>query len=228
MKRTYFCRWRSAGLVALASLGVCCAPGVVWSGTIDRLNLGNSSSETAHSVIATNAPSGGTTLGETRRKLSNASPDGTIKFTMAVDGAAYNYATVRYWGNDSVTGRMFHRRPVRQLLQLGAARRRLVRGRRDRQVALRDDPAAYFYDRQEVQCNVDPLRHGQQLELDQPPRPRAPRPGTAATSTTSTPTRVRGSRVRPTSTTSPRSLRTTTATSTRSRPVRSPHSAATW
>ena len=61
---------------------------------LDTLTLGNTTSESAHNVLLTSAPTSTTQLGQSSRRLNTG---GEILFDLAVDGTAQNYATVRFW-----------------------------------------------------------------------------------------------------------------------------------
>jgi hypothetical protein len=71
-----------------------------WSlgASLDALTFGNSSSESAHNIVLSNAPTSTTILGQSSRRLNTG---GQIYFDLAIDGANQNYATVRFWGGAS-------------------------------------------------------------------------------------------------------------------------------
>jgi autotransporter-associated beta strand protein len=80
---------------------------------LDRIDFGNAASETAHSFNAgySGVPQGGVgALGQTFRAPVGGGPgagDNTLAFTLAVSPTQQNYLTVRMWGNDKTTMRLW-------------------------------------------------------------------------------------------------------------------------
>ena len=75
-------------LLFLVSVNVCLAE------VLDRIILGETISETIHSVLAANASIESGALGQSSRRIGS---EGAITFTLACDPAQQNYLTVKVW-----------------------------------------------------------------------------------------------------------------------------------
>ena len=85
-------------LLFLVSVNVCLAE------VLDRIILGETISETIHSVLAANASIESGALGQSSRRIGS---EGAITFTLACDPAQQNYLTVKVWGGETVSGTQY-------------------------------------------------------------------------------------------------------------------------
>jgi autotransporter-associated beta strand protein len=112
MKRFFMAgtaRWLPLVFLSMATTGVLAAGG----NYLDRLDFGNAASESAHNfnVGYGGVPAGGVgALGQTFRAPVGGGPtagNDTLAFTLAVSPTSQNYLTVRMWGNDKTTMRLW-------------------------------------------------------------------------------------------------------------------------
>ena len=102
-------RWSLLIFLSMAGTGAFAAGG----NYLDRLDFGNAASESAHGFNAGYAgvPQGGVgAFGQTFRAPVGGGPGtgtNTLAFTLAVSPSAQNYLTVRMWGNDKTTMRLW-------------------------------------------------------------------------------------------------------------------------
>lgn len=82
-------------------LAACVSVRAAGGNAIDRLNFGNTTSETVHGYSPGGATSGTGSLGQTYRLPV---PSSQLIFTMACDPNRQNYVTIKVWGNDTPCG----------------------------------------------------------------------------------------------------------------------------
>ncbi len=98
--------------IALAGFALAMfAAGLAHAGeALDSINFGDAASESAHKFSGPRSEKIAGGLGESaRRLLEPATPGwdgGRLAFTLAVDSAKQNYATVRFWGSDATVDQL--------------------------------------------------------------------------------------------------------------------------